>query len=587
MKRGFLLVVAAASACLIAAGRAASDPVWAGQCGIGAQQTVWGEYGWPSLLPVLAHRGTLLAVTNNPGKDYPAEARARGAATYGFDLHLNQKLGTPAKPADPATIEAAAQKQYLTTVARTGGCTTPLLVENELFGVTTSTPWTTSVAQYRANVLAYLQDLAALGAHPVLLVNKSPYTGSSEAVAWWISVSKVADIVREDYLPATTIWRLGPILGNRLLRQSYRHAVTDFTSIGIPANRLGIMLSFLSAKGVGGRNGLQPASAWYQVVKWEALAAKEVAAELRLGSVFSWGWQMWNAKEMDPAKPKAACVWLWARTHRLCNAPRFLGPSFDRSLTPGQIVLAHGTVCRAEGFGAVGARAVASLQGLTGDRDAALSAVFERLVEAAERPVSRHAVLAAEREVVRDAFHGRRSDYVAALRQAHATVGIARGVLGDELRRARLELQRYAPPPTGSEVGAFYSAYPDLLVRRVRVSPSPPWLAGRRTGFALAETAPQRLFSLPTGRKARVATLLGTFAVRPLAPAQPLGALPFTSVRTAIVAALRGFERAQAFERWTIARQNVALSRTICLRDQLPQPAAIDLTQYLPFLRVG
>jgi hypothetical protein len=582
-----LVVLAAASACLLAAGRAASDPVWSGQCGIAPQQTVWGEYGWPSLLPILAHRGTLLAVTNNPGKDYPADARARGAATYGFDLHLNQKLGTPAKPADPATIEAAAQKQYQTTVARTGGCTTPLLVENELFGVTTPTPWTTSVAQYRANVLAYLQDLAALGAHPVLLVNKSPYTGSSEAVAWWLSVSKVADIVREDYLPATMIWRLGPILGNRLLRQSYRHAVTDFTSIGIPANRLGIMLSFLSAKGVGGRNGLQPASAWYQVVKWEALAAKEVAAELRLGSVFSWGWQMWNAKEMDPAKPKAACVWLWARTHRLCNAPRFLGRSFDRSLTPGQIVLAHGTVCRAEGFGAVGARAVASLQRLTGDRDAALSAVFERLVEAAERPVSRHAVLAAEREVVRDGFHGRRSDYVAALRQAHATVGIARGVLGDELRRARLEQQRYAPPPTGSEVGAFYSAYPDLLVRRVRVSPSPPWLAGRRTGFALAEAAPQRLFSLPTGRKARVATLLGTFAVRPLAPAQPLGALPFTSVRPAIVAALRGFERAQAFERWTIARQNVALSRTICLRDQLPQPAAIDLTQYLPFLRVG
>src|SRR5262249_27010182 len=202
--------------------------------------------------------------------------------------------------------------------------------------------------------------------------------------------SKVADIVREDYLPATTIWRLGPILGNRFLRQSYRQAVTDFTSIGIPANRVGIMLSFLSAKGVGGRNGLQPASAWYQVVKWEALAAKEVAAELRLGSVFSWGWQMWNSKEIDPAKPKAACVWLWARTNRLCNAPRFLGPSFDRSLTAGQIALAHGTVLRAEGFGAVEARAVASLQALTGDRDAALSALFERLVEAKERPVSRH-----------------------------------------------------------------------------------------------------------------------------------------------------------------------------------------------------
>ncbi len=74
--------------------------------------------------------------------------------------------------------------------------------------------------------------------------------------------------------------------------------------------------------------------------------------------------------------------------------------------------------------------------------------------------------------------------------------------------------------------------------------------------------------------------------MRPLGPAQPLGALPLPTVRPAIVAALRGFERAQAFERWTIARQNVVLSRTICLLDQLPQPAAIDLTQYLPFLRI-
>jgi len=370
------------------------------------------------------------------------------------------------------------------------------------------------------------------------------------------------------------------------LRQSFRAAIAPFTSIGIPANRLGLMLSFLSQKGVGGRNGLQPASAWFQVVKWDALSAKEVAAELHLGSIFSWGWQEWNQKEMDPAKPKAACVWLWTRKRTLCNAPRMLGPRFDDSLTDGQILLGHGTVCRAPGFGALGARAVGSLQALTGDRNAALSSMFERVVEVAEQPVSRHALLAAEREVVADSFHGSRTAYVAALRAAHATVGIARGVLTDELRRARLEQQRYAPAPTAGEVAAFYSAYPDLLVRRVRVSPAAPWVSAGKTGFALAETAPQRLFSLPTGRKARVATLLGTFAVRPLEPAQPLGSLPFSTVRPAIVAALRGFERAQSFERWTIARQNVVLSQTICLHDQLPQPAAIDLTEYLPFLRI-
>jgi hypothetical protein len=573
------------AASLVAAGNAVSNPVFAGQCGIRAQQTVWGEYGWPSLLPILAKPGTLLAVTTQSGTDYAVEARKRGAATYAFDLKMKGKVGTPAAPADPSTIEAAAEAQYNKAVVRTGGCATPLIVENELFGAGIPTPWTASTAQYRANVLAFLQDLAAKGAHPVLLVSKSPYAGSADAVAWWKSVSQVADIVREVYIPATNVWPLGPVLGNRLLRQSYRNAVTDLTSMGIPASRLGIMLSFLSHKGVGGRNGLEPASAWYQVVKWEALSAKQVAKEFGLGSVFSWGWQMWNSREMDPDKPKAACVWLWARTRSLCNAPHMLGKSFDRSLTAGQILLPHGMVCRVAGSGAISGRAVGSLETLTGDRDAAVSALFERLVEASERPISRHAVLAAQREVIRASFHGRRSAYLAALRQARASAGIALSVLGDELRRARLEQLRYAPKPTAGEVAAFYSTYPDLLVRRVRVTPTPPWLAAG-TGFAVSEAAPQRLFSLPTGRKSRLSTLLGTFAVRPLGPAQPLGALPLSTVRPAIVAALRGFERAQSFERWTIQEQNRALKRTICLRDQLPQPAAIDLTDYLPFLRM-
>ena len=288
---------------------------------------------------------------------------------------------------------------------------------------------------------------------------------------------------------------------------------------------------------------------------------------------------------MDPDKPKAACIWLWARTRSLCNAPRMLGKHFNRSLAAGQIRLPHGAVCRAEGIGTVGGGALGSLEALTGDRDAALSALFERTVESAERPVSRHAVLAAQREVIRDSFNGRKSAYLAALRQAHASTGIALSVLGDELRRARLEQPRYAPKPTKGAVSAFYSAYPDLLVRRVHVTPAPPWLAGR-TGLAVAEAAPERLFSLPTGRKSRLTTLLGTFAVRPLGPAQPLGALPLATVRPAIVAALRGFERAQSFDHWTIRQQNHALNRTICLGDQLPQPAAIDLTEYLPFLRI-
>jgi hypothetical protein len=562
-----------------------SVPVFAGQCGIKAKQTVWADYGWPRLLPILAKPGTLLAVTTRRAGDYPAAARKRGAVTYAFDLKMKFKVGTPNAPKDPSTIEAAADSEYQKAVERSGGCATPLIVENELFGSGIPTPWSASTAQYRANVLAFLQDLAAKGAHPVLLINKSPYAGSSDAVAWWRAVAKVADIVREVYLPATNIWPLGPVLGNRYVRQSYRNAIADLTALGIPANRVGLMLSFLSHRGVGGRNGLEPASAWYQVVKWETLAVKHVAREVGLGSVFSWGWQMWNRRENDPDKLQAACVWLWARQRRLCNAPRRLGKFFDRSLSEGQINLPPGTVCRIEGVGYLGAGAVGSLQALTGDRDAALSLLFERVVEAAARPVSRHAVSAVQREVIRGSFHGSRTAYLAALRQAHATPAIALSVLGDEVRRARLEQARSAPKPTGGAVAAFYAAYPDLLVRRVHVSPSPPWL-GRHTGFAVSESAPQRLFTLPPGRKSRLSTLLGTFTVRPLGPAQPLGSLPLSKVRSGIVAALRGFERAQSFERWTIARQTHALNRTICLGDQLPQPAAIDLTEYLPFLRI-
>ena len=158
-------------------------------------------------------------------------------------------------------------------------------------------------------------------------------------------------------------------------------------------------------------------------------------------------------------------------------------------------------------------------------------------------------------------------------------------MLGDELRRARLEQPRYAPKPTGSEVAAFYAAYPDLLVRRVRVSPAPPWLAeahrvrGRRGGAAAAVLAADgtKVPPLDPPRDVRRPAARARAASRRAAALQ---------VRPAIVAALRGFERAQSFERWTIVQQTHALNRTICLRDQLPQPAAIDLTEYLPFLRI-
>jgi hypothetical protein len=579
-----LALSVAAAVSLLAAGRASATPIWAGQCGMPAAPTVWGEYGWPTLLPVFGKPGVALAVTS--GTVYPQQARADGAATYYFDLHMNKRVGTPTKPGDAATALAQAEKAYAFAVTETGGCKTPVMIENELTGAGLVTPWTANNAQYRADVLAFLQRLAALGAHPVLLVNSTPFTGG-DALDWWLQVSKVADIVREAYVPATRVWSKGPLLGNRLLRQRYRSAVADFTSIGIAPNRLGVMISFSAAKAGGGRSGLQPASAWYQVVKWEALAARTVAADTGLGSVWSWGWQMWNATETDPDKENAACVWLWARSSSLCDAPATLGPSFDASLTEGQIDLAPGVFCSIAGGGSITVDQLRALQTMTGDRDAAMSALFERLVESQAEPVTTAAILAAEKTVIADSFAGSRSAYVAALRAAHATVAVARAAIGDELRQAALEEALPAAAPTATDVQTFYSSYPQLLVRRVKLARPAPWLGDRKTGIALSEVAPAQVFTLPTGKQAVVDTLAGTVAVTPLAEPLELGALELATARTAITAALHGFAQGKAFERWTIARQNGALSTATCLRDDLPQPAAIDLADYLPFLRIG
>ena len=448
------------------------------------------------------------------------------------------------------------------------------------------TPWSATTTQYRADVLAYLQDLAKLGAHPVLLLARSAYLGSPEAVSWWLQVAQVADIVREAYVPAPPVWDLGPALGNRLLRERYRAAVAPFMAIGIPASRLGIMVSVLSQKGLGGRSGLEPASAWYQVVKWYALSAKEVADELQLGSVFSWGWQQWNPKEVDSTKADAACVWLWARKGNLCNAPRTLGHDFDASRTAGQISLPARAYCAVPGYGTVGQADLRRLTVVTGDRNAALSALFERLVEEHYAGASSNAVLAVEREVVGESFGGSRAAYIAALAQAHLSVAAARAVLADEIRHAELAQNRRVLAPKPAEISRFYAAYPQLPVRRVHVSPAAPWLGDAQDGYAVSGTAPASVFSVPSGRKSRIETLLGAYTVRPAGAPVALGSKALGRVRTAIATSLESFERARAFERWTIGEQRRRLDVATCRNDELPEPAAIDLTQYVPFLAV-
>src|SRR5262249_55062326 len=142
--------------------------------------------------------------------------------------------------------------------------------------------------------------------------------------------------------------------------------------------------------------------------------------------------------EQDPQKPKAACVYLWTRNPKLCNGPAAAGNGFNRSRTEGQLILPSGLRCQI-GAAAVRWSAINPILKLTGDPELAFSNAFARAVEQRAAPVSSADLLAAERSIVAARFGGSGAGYRAAIAQAHTSLSVARGVIGDELRRARIE----------------------------------------------------------------------------------------------------------------------------------------------------
>src|SRR5215218_243736 len=259
-----LLALCAAVASLLPARAAADD-----SCTPSDGVVTWIDTAPPDLVPVFARPGLVIAAGSG---DFPAQLRQAGAVTIHYDNYLRSRVGLPTTPADPETIVDRANRLFDYAVQQSG-CTSPWIAENELSGAGLETPWSTTNAQYRDNVLTYLKTLAARGARPFLLVNSAPYTGG-EAAAWWQQVAAVADIVRETYFSAKRIHAQGPVVGNRTLRQGLRTALGRFLAIGIPPSRLGIMLGFQSNSSAAGRAGLKPAQAWLDVVKWQALAAR-------------------------------------------------------------------------------------------------------------------------------------------------------------------------------------------------------------------------------------------------------------------------------------------------------------------------
>ncbi len=446
------VVAAALALALAGAPQASSAPPRAlDACGVPDTSPVWIDYGEGTVRPdtrtVLARPGVVVATS---GSALPRSFRARGAATAYFASKLAQLVGTPSAPADPATVAGAADALYARAAAATA-CATPWIGLNELFGAGLPAPWSPTNAQYRANVLALMQGLAAHGAHPALFVNGNP-TVAGETAGWWRQVAQAGSIVYEAYFDARRIASLGSLLGNRRLRLGMRGVVALFTGAGVPPARVGLALGFHSGggQGAGGRQGLQPRETWLRVVKWEALAARQVAADTRVGSVWSWGWGTFGPASVDADKPAAACVYLWARDRSLCDGPAAAGPGFNVSLTEGQLVLPPGVYC-AFTKNRIAAADVTRLSALTGDRHAALDTLFARTVLRSSAPVTNAQVLAVERAAIARVFGGDRAAYLAALADAHATLGVARALVRDELRRraiaARLRAAGSPVPP--------------------------------------------------------------------------------------------------------------------------------------------
>ena len=563
----------------VALGVAAAPSASAGQCGLPDAQPLWIDFsdGSPDHWSVFARPGVIVGTSNFI---YPPRLRAAGAKTIYFDINFWRRIGTPSAPVARAVVEERASRLF-DYAAASSACSRPLIALNELFGAHLPTPWSPTNANYRANVLSFARILALRGARPFLLISRRPYTGG-EAAGWWREVAQYADIVREVYFPAPAIYRQGPVLGSRSLRTMFREGVADLLALGIPPTRIGLMLGFQTTPGLGGRERLER-QAWFQVVKLQALAAKQVARELKLASIWSWGWATWGGRESDPDKPAAACVWLWARSPKLCNGPRAAGRGFNASLTEGQINRLGSAQCT---FGnrRIGRLQLARLASVTGDRDVAHSALYARLVESEHARVTAERIVAAERAVVASRFGGSYRAYRAALARGRANVVIARGVIADELRRAAIEARLRVAAPTAEEVNAFYSTSASLIARLVEAVPAPAWLGGRRRGLALSTLAPAALFSLPTGRRVTLRTMTGRYAVRALGPAKPLASVPLAQARPAIAAALRRFARANAFQSWTTTRQTRSLARLVCARDELPAVAPVELSAYLPFL---
>jgi hypothetical protein len=429
---GSKTALAAVVACLAVAWPAPEAA--AAACGLPDSKPLWIDYAEVSVpfRNELFGRPGVIAATS--GTAVPEELRRRGAQTVYWQMNIRNIVGRPVEPADPLSISERANALF-DRAAASSGCATPLIGLEELWGANLRTPWSATNAQYRANVLGLVEALAARGARPFLFIHGRPAVQGG-AGDWWLALAESADIVYEAYYHGAAVHALGALLGNRQLRLNMRRVVRLFADIGVPRERLGLALGFHSAPGLLGREGLQPVSAWLDYVKWNVLAAKQVAAEERISSVWSWGWATFSEAGADPDKPLAACTYLWARDPALCDAPAASGWTLDTSLDEGQILLSGRVHCGFSGT-AITVGALRQTTRITRDRATAATALLGRIARRRVR-MRMGEVLRAERRIVARRFEGSKRAYRRALARRGLSLAAARTIITDDLRARKV-----------------------------------------------------------------------------------------------------------------------------------------------------
>jgi len=572
-------VVLAAAALLLAP----APTAFAGPCGLPDATPLHIEFSDGSVGfrdEIFGRPGVIVA---SSGTATPARLRGLGAQTVYWEMRLSDIAGTSAAPADPSLITLYADELF--DLARIStGCQTPMIALNELDRPNAPAPWSGSVATYRANVLNLVRRLSERGGLPVLLV-PPPLTTDAAQADWWTQVGLASDVVPEVYFRAPELAAQFPLLAARTIRVALRKALADFAALGVPRQRIGLMLGFQSGSGKFGREGLQPRASWLSVVKFQALAARQVAADEGVRSVWSWGWGTFGPAGADLDKPTAACVYLWARDPALCDAPTRAGGDFDPSLEHGPIALPADVQC-VTGAGLLPISAVDRLAAVAGGQSSAIATLLDRIVLAASAQVGPTAMLRAESRIVGTRFAGSRDRYRRALAARGADESVARGLVRDELRALAVSRSLTPVPVTPAEADRYAWRKRGTRARSLRVVPAPTWLGGSTRGIALASLAPRGVFAVPTGATRTVSTPEGAFRVTAVAPSARLGDLPIRDRRRAAIAVLGDERRRAALTAWRAEQRTAAIATAVCLRDDLPDALVPTALARLPFLRL-